>query len=53
VPGQAITREIADYLAGLLRSQKRMEMHGVVYEGYQPCVRVLTEAEEGKLRRLP
>jgi arginine decarboxylase len=52
VPGQAITREIADYLALLLRSQKRMEMHGVVYEGYQPCVRVLTAQEEKKLRRL-
>jgi arginine decarboxylase len=51
VPGQAITREIAEYLAGLLRSQKRMEMHGVVYEGYQPCVRVLTAEEERKLRR--
>ena len=52
VPGQAITREIPEYLAGLLRSQKRMEMHGVVYEGYQPCVRVLTAAEERKLRPL-
>ena len=45
VPGQVITREIAEYLAALLRSQKRMEMHGVVYEGYQPCVRVLKPAE--------
>ena len=53
VPGQAITREIPEYLAGLLRSQKRMEMHGVVYEGYQPCVRVLTAQEEKKLRPLP
>jgi arginine decarboxylase len=52
VPGQAITREIPEYLAGLLRSQKRMEMHGVVYEGYQPCVRVLTAQEEKKLRPL-
>jgi arginine decarboxylase len=50
VPGQAITRDIAEYLAGLLRSQKRMEVHGVVYEGYQPCVRVLKAAEEKGLR---
>ncbi|MGD9951449.1 MAG: aminotransferase class I/II-fold pyridoxal phosphate-dependent enzyme [Burkholderiales bacterium] len=50
VPGQAITRDIAEYLAGLLRSQKRMEIHGVVYEGYQPCVRVLKPAEEKSLR---
>jgi arginine decarboxylase len=53
VPGQAITRDIPEYLAALLRSQKRMEMHGVVYEGYQPCVRVLTAQEEKKLRPLP
>ncbi|MGH8686603.1 MAG: beta-eliminating lyase-related protein [Burkholderiales bacterium] len=45
VPGQVITREVAEYLASLLRSQKRMEMHGVVYEGYQPCVRALKEEE--------
>jgi arginine decarboxylase len=50
VPGQVITRDIAEYLAGLLRSQKRMEIHGVVYEGYQPCVRVLAAAEEKGLR---
>ncbi|HEX5093370.1 MAG TPA: beta-eliminating lyase-related protein [Burkholderiales bacterium] len=49
VPGQVVTREIAGYLADLLRSQKRMEMHGVVYEGYQPCVRVLTPQEEKQL----
>jgi arginine decarboxylase len=52
VPGQAITRDIADYLASLLRSQKRMEIHGVVYEGYQPCVRVLKNAEQRSLRRI-
>jgi arginine decarboxylase len=50
VPGQVITRDIAEYLAGLLRSQKRMEIHGVVYEGYQPCVRVLAATEEKGLR---
>jgi arginine decarboxylase len=52
VPGQVITREVADYLASLLRSQKRMEIHGVVHEGYQPCVRVLKAAEERGLRRI-
>jgi arginine decarboxylase len=52
VPGQLITRDIAEYLASLLRSQKRMEIHGVVYEGYQPCVRVLREQEEKDLRPL-
>jgi arginine decarboxylase len=52
VPGQVITREIVEYLADLLRSQKRMETHGIVHEGYQPCVRVLKLAEERGLRRI-
>ncbi len=52
VPGQVITREVAEYLASLLRSQKRMEMHGIVFEGYQPCVRVLKPAEERGLHRI-
>ncbi|MEX2198875.1 MAG: aminotransferase class I/II-fold pyridoxal phosphate-dependent enzyme [Burkholderiales bacterium] len=52
VPGQLITRDIAEYLASLLRSQKRMEIHGVVYEGYQPCVRVLRDDEAKGLRPL-
>jgi arginine decarboxylase len=52
VPGQLITRDIAEYLASLLRSQKRMEIHGVVHEGYQPCVRVLRPAEERGLHRI-
>jgi hypothetical protein len=29
-----------------------MEIHGVVYEGYQPCVRVLRVEEEKSLRPL-
>jgi arginine decarboxylase len=52
VPGQLITRKVADYVANLLRSQKRMEMHGIVHEGYQPCIRVLKPGEEKALRRL-
>lgn len=52
VPGQLITLEIIHYLAGLLRSQKRVELHGIVYDGYLPCVRALTLAEEKGLRRL-
>jgi arginine decarboxylase len=52
VPGQLITRKVADYVANLLRSQKRMEMHGIVHEGYAPCIRVLKPAEEKGLTRL-
>ena len=49
VPGQLITKKIVDYLGGLLHSHKRMEMHGVVHEGYLPCIRVLKPEEESGL----
>jgi len=52
VPGQMITSKIADYVGNLLRSTRRMEMHGVVQEGYLPCIRVLKPAEEKGLSRL-
>src|SRR5688500_4723686 len=52
VPGQVITANIVDYLGDLLRSTKRVEMHGVVHEGYVPCVRVLKREEEKGLKRL-
>jgi len=52
VPGQAITSPIVAYLGELLHSHKRMEMHGIVHEGYVPCIRVLKPAEEKSLRRL-
>ena len=52
VPGQLITAEIIHYLVGLLRSPKKIEMHGILYEGYLPCVRVLQAAEESALRPL-
>src|SRR5215212_3780282 len=37
VPGQLITAKIVEYVGELLRSHKRMEMHGIVHEGYLPC----------------
>jgi arginine decarboxylase len=52
VPGQLITVDIINYLAGLLRSHKRVELHGIVYDGYLPCVRVLTAADEKGLKKL-
>ncbi|MGA8054239.1 MAG: aminotransferase class I/II-fold pyridoxal phosphate-dependent enzyme [Burkholderiales bacterium] len=52
VPGQVITREVIDYLVGLLRSQKRVEMHGIVYDGYLPCLRILKPSEEKALKRI-
>ena len=52
VPGQLITRTVVEYLSDLLRSTRRMEMHGIVHEGYVPCVRVLKPEEEKGLARL-
>ena len=52
VPGQVITQEITHYLVGMLRSQKRIEMHGIVHDGYLPCIRLLTAEEEKDLKRL-
>lgn len=52
VPGQLITQEITQYLATMLRSQKRIEVHGIVFEGYLPCLRLLTPDEEQNLERL-
>jgi arginine decarboxylase len=52
VPGQPITSNIIEYLGNLLRSTKRMEMHGIVHEGYLPCIRVLKPEEEKDLKRL-
>jgi arginine decarboxylase len=52
VPGQVITTDIVHYLAGLLRSHKRVELHGIVYDGYIPCVRVLTPSDEKGLKKL-
>jgi len=52
VPGQVITHEITRYLVGMLHSQKRIEMHGIVYDGYLPCIRLLTVEEEKSLKKL-
>src|ERR671927_97526 len=52
VPGQLITAKIVDYVGDLLHSHKRMEMHGIVHEGYLPCIRVLKRSEEKALRGL-
>ena len=52
VPGQVITQEVVQYLVSMLRSQKRVEMHGIVYDGYLPCLRLLTAVEEKGLKKL-
>jgi len=52
VPGQLITDNIVEYLIRYLRVQNKVELHGVVYQGYFPSIRVLSQAEEKKIARL-
>jgi arginine decarboxylase len=52
VPGQVITRETVQFLLTLMRSHKRTDLHGVVHDGYTPCIRVMTRAEESSNRAL-
>ena len=49
VPGQRITDNIVEYLVRYLRVQNKVELHGVVYQGYVPSVRVLSTDEEHQL----
>jgi arginine decarboxylase len=46
VPGQRITDNIVEYLVRYLRVQNKVELHGVVYQGYVPSIRVLSAEEE-------
>ncbi|MBV6448258.1 aminotransferase class I/II-fold pyridoxal phosphate-dependent enzyme [Nitrosomonas sp.] len=52
VPGQVVTQGITQYLVSMLRSQKHIEVHGIVFDGYLPCLRLLTHAEEKMLKQL-
>ncbi len=52
VPGQVITADIIEYLVSLLGSKKHIELHGVVNDGQAPYMRVLTAAEEKRLKKL-
>ena len=49
VPGQRITENIVEYLVRYLRVQNKVELHGVVYQGYVPSVRVLSSEEKHQL----
>ncbi|MBS0588781.1 MAG: aminotransferase class I/II-fold pyridoxal phosphate-dependent enzyme [Proteobacteria bacterium] len=52
VPGQVVTQGITQYLVSMLRSQKHIEVHGIVFDGYLPCLRLLTHVEEKMLKQL-
>jgi arginine decarboxylase len=45
VPGQVIDRTVIEFLVRTLRVQGTVELHGVVFQGYLPAIRVLTRAE--------
>ena len=49
VPGQRITTEVLKFLLDLMKAHRRTDMHGMVFEGDTPCMRVLTLAEAKKL----
>ena len=48
VPGQRITDNIVDYLIRYLRVQNKVELHGVVYQGYVPSIRVLADSRKSR-----
>jgi len=52
VPGQLITESIVEYLIRYLRVQNKVELHGVVYQGYFPSIRVLMAGEEQRIAAL-
>ena len=52
VPGQLVTDNIVEFLIRYLRVQSKVELHGVVYQGYFPSIRVLTAAERSRLTAL-
>lgn len=49
VPGQCITLEVLKFLLDLMKAHRRTDMHGMVFEGDTPCMRVLTLDEATKL----
>jgi len=52
VPGQVISETVLEFLVRTLRVNSKMELHGVVFQGYLPAVRVLRAAEKQRLGRL-
>jgi len=47
-----VTDNIVEFLIRYLRVQSKVELHGVVYQGYFPSIRVLTAAERNRLTAL-
>lgn len=49
VPGQRIDRQAIEFLVRSMRVHGTMELHGVVFQGYLPAIRVLSFAEHKRL----
>lgn len=49
VPAQVISDTVIEFLVRTLRVHSKMELHGVVFQGYLPAIRVLSAAEQQRL----
>ncbi len=49
VPGQLIDEAVIEFLVRTLRVRGSVELHGVVFAGYLPSIRVLSAGEQRKL----
>jgi arginine decarboxylase len=49
VPGQVINEPVVEFLVRTLRVHGTVELHGVVYQGYLPAIRVLSRPEQKRL----
>jgi len=49
VPGQLINDQVIEFLVRTLRVHGKVELHGVVFQGYLPAIRVLSAQEQKRL----
>jgi arginine decarboxylase len=49
VPGQVINETVVEFLVRTLRVQGSVELHGVVFQGYLPAIRVLRTEEQQRM----
>jgi arginine decarboxylase len=49
VPGQEINETVIEFLVRTLRVHSKVELHGVVFQGYLPAIRVLSAPERQRL----
>jgi arginine decarboxylase len=49
VPGQVISATVVEFLVRTLRVSATVELHGVVFQGYLPAIRVLSAPEKQRL----